>query len=285
MQESVESSSQLDFRQRLSQFETPPPSHFKKPPLQFEEPPPSQFEKPTLPAMHPILNAKSVARRVKAVAVRHRNGFGLTMPAPQRLPRDPDPELESEELNYIPLEAECETVPGKNGTWPRIRRMHRMWRVFSGTQGTDVQGDGLKNTLIAYCSVWGLGATLVMTVCFSFLVVNPLKDLKPGLPFGEFAVSLFLFYNFASALASVQAIRQIAFAQEDISIVPASLVSEYMVGVHKAGNLLGPAADYGPQVSDSDSNSSTPPSPPSRCLVRRRLRRRLRRRHRSIDRS
>ena len=131
------------------------------------------------------------------------------------------------------------------------RGLHRMWRLF-GPVGDLQQQEGLKNAISSYISVWGIGATLVMTVCFALLMFSPDRDPDPNiflLPDARderIARHLFFFYNILSVWVSVRAIREIAYSQEDIALIPASLTSEYLVALQRSGNIVGPAGSHGP---------------------------------------
>ena len=122
--------------------------------------------------------------------------------------------------------------------------IHAMWRLFSSADGNDVQSQGLKDALVAYGNQWGIGATLVMTVCFAFLLFQP--NIDDSIPLSWLTWQIFLAYNILAVLMSVMAINEIASAQEDIALVPAALIPEYLQACSKAGGHLGPSAIYGP---------------------------------------
>ena len=119
--------------------------------------------------------------------------------------------------------------------------LHHAWFRFGGQR---MGSEGLKDALIAYSNIWGVGAALVMTVCFSLLMHKP--DIDESIPFVHVAVHLFYIYNVLAVCVSIKAVREIAYVQEDINFVPPGLTSEYLTACEMSGGIVGPACSHGP---------------------------------------
>jgi hypothetical protein len=119
--------------------------------------------------------------------------------------------------------------------------LHHAWLRFSGH---GMGSEGLKDALVAYASIWGIGAALVMTICFSLLMHKP--EIDDSIPFVHVAKHLFYFYNVLAVCVSVKAVREIAYVQEDINLVAPGLASEYLTACEMSGGVVGPASSHGP---------------------------------------
>lgn len=106
--------------------------------------------------------------------------------------------------------------------------LHSMWRCFA-EDGMGSQG--LRNGYLDRSAGWAVGNTLVMTVAFALVALPGEMTLRTDVPFAYWTNQLFSAYAFLSLIVSARGIFEISTIQEDIALVPPSLISEYQVAV------------------------------------------------------
>ncbi len=105
--------------------------------------------------------------------------------------------------------------------------LHGMWRCFA----RDGKGSqGLKNGFLDRSEGWAVGNTLVMTVAFALVA---LPDVQPSdtVPLSFWTHQLFAAYAFLAVVVSVRGVFEISTIQEDLAVLPPSLISEYQVAM------------------------------------------------------
>lgn len=128
-----------------------------------------------------------------------------------------------------------------------LNGLHKMWRVFSGHRGHDVQADGLRLSLLEYANIWQLGMSLSMTVCFALLLFSP-KDVDETIPGVKIASYLFVFYAFVATCTCCRAIVLITQTQEDLHLIPSRFIGNYLAACSRIGRIGIVGCEFSPNV-------------------------------------
>ena len=139
----------------------------------------------------------------------------------------------------------------ENGMQPNRASEHRLWRLYSGDDGADVQAEGYKASVIASTTSWHVCAALAMTTGFALLVVNP----KPAsdrhthtelYQHSEYEVAIarmiFISLVLLSITCSLLGVFVASYFLHDAHMVPAALYSQLAHAMPKGWNVGTPLA-------------------------------------------
>ena len=144
-----------------------------------------------------------------------------------------------------PVHGHVLTVDAEEGM-PRDRSSeHRLWRIYSGEKGSDVQTEGYKSSVIASTTSWHVCSALAMTAGFALLVVNPQADMDRANANGlkeTVARVAYISLVLTSITCSTLGVFVAAFFLHDAHMVPAALYSQFAHSMPRCWNVSTPLA-------------------------------------------